>query len=183
MIDNVPPDFLKLLANDVRWGLLQALAHGDHRVQELVEAVDLPMNLVSYHLKKLRDEGIVIARRSEADGRDFYYSLDLERVRQLYQQAGARLHPLVGATADPNTHALLPLQRVLFICTHNSARSQMAEALLRHASDGAIDAYSAGSHPTQIHPDAIRAMDALGIDIRGRKRTISVITMGTASTG
>ena len=59
-------------------------------------------------------------------------------------------------------------RRVLFICTHNSARSQMAEGLLRARGGGAFDAFSAGTEATQVRPLAIAAMDELGIDIRGQ---------------
>ena len=56
-------------------------------------------------------------------------------------------------------------RRVLFLCTHNSARSQMAEGLLRHLSRGTIDGFSAGTEATAVRPLAIRAMRELGIDI------------------
>jgi arsenate reductase len=56
-------------------------------------------------------------------------------------------------------------QRVLFICTHNSARSQMAEGLLRHFGGERFEAFSAGTEATQVRPLAIRAMAELGIDI------------------
>jgi arsenate reductase (thioredoxin) len=56
-------------------------------------------------------------------------------------------------------------QRVLFLCTHNSARSQMAEGLLRHLAGDRFEAFSAGSEATHVRPLAIRAMDELGIDI------------------
>jgi protein-tyrosine-phosphatase/DNA-binding transcriptional ArsR family regulator len=163
-----PPDFIKLLANEVRWGILKALASGDHQVNELVVLLQQPINLVSYHLKKMRDEALVTTRRSEADGRDVYYTLDLERLRDLYLAAGGALHPLLAQPRpliDVNT---LPPVRVLVVCTHNSARSQMAEGLLRHLSGGRIAAFSAGSHPTCVHPDAIRTLDSLGIDIRAQ---------------
>ena len=52
---STPPDFLKLLAHDLRWGLVTALSRSDHRVHELMRLLDQPMNLVSYHLKQLRD--------------------------------------------------------------------------------------------------------------------------------
>ena len=55
--------------------------------------------------------------------------------------------------------------RVLFLCTHNSARSQMAEALLRHHSRGEVEVYSAGNEPGNVHPLAVRAMAESGIDI------------------
>jgi arsenate reductase len=56
-------------------------------------------------------------------------------------------------------------QRVLFICTHNSARSQMAEGWLRHLAGGRFEVHSAGTEATQVRPLAIRAMGEAGIDI------------------
>lgn len=55
--------------------------------------------------------------------------------------------------------------RVLFLCTHNSARSQMAEALLRQLGEGRFETYSAGTEATRVHPLAVRAMADVGIDI------------------
>ena len=56
--------------------------------------------------------------------------------------------------------------RLLFLCTNNSARSQMAEALTYHLSNGQVEAFSAGSHPAaQIHPLAVRAIARLGADM------------------
>ncbi len=59
--------------------------------------------------------------------------------------------------------------RILFLCTHNSARSQMAEGLLRHLAGDRFDAYSAGTEATAVRPLAIRAMAELGIDISGQE--------------
>ena len=56
-------------------------------------------------------------------------------------------------------------QRILFLCTHNSARSQMAEGLLRHLVGDRFEAHSAGTKATQVRPLAIRAMAEIGIDI------------------
>lgn len=55
--------------------------------------------------------------------------------------------------------------KVLFLCTHNSARSQMAEGLLRHFYGERYEVFSAGSSPTQVHPFAIKVMAEIGIDI------------------
>ena len=60
-------------------------------------------------------------------------------------------------------------KRVLFLCTGNSARSQMAEALLRHNADDNFEVFSAGLEAKGINPYAIRAMDEIGIDIRGQR--------------
>jgi arsenate reductase (thioredoxin) len=60
-------------------------------------------------------------------------------------------------------------QRVLFLCTHNSARSQMAEALLRHLGGDRFEAYSAGTEATHVRPLAIEAMRELGVDIAGQE--------------
>jgi arsenate reductase len=60
---------------------------------------------------------------------------------------------------------LMSAKRVLFLCTHNSARSQMAEGLLRHLAGGRFEAFSAGTEATAVRPLAIRAMSELGIDI------------------
>ncbi len=55
--------------------------------------------------------------------------------------------------------------RVLFLCTHNSARSQMAEGLLRHLGGDRFEAFSAGTEATHVRPFAIKVMAELGIDI------------------
>lgn len=168
MMTDTPPDVIRLLANDLRWQLVRELAVGDYRVNELVARVKQPLNLVSYHLKQLREGHLVTMRRSEADGRDNYYSLDLDYLRAVLDAAGSAIHPAVSR--PPATDLPLPrVASVLFVCTHNSARSQMAEGLLRHLSQGNIHVSSAGSAPATIHPDAIATMDALGIDIRSQQ--------------
>jgi len=60
-----------------------------------------------------------------------------------------------------------PKKRVLFVCTGNSARSQIAEGLLRHLSKGAVDAFSAGTEPKPVNPLALRVMGEAGLDISG----------------
>jgi arsenate reductase (thioredoxin) len=60
-------------------------------------------------------------------------------------------------------------QRVLFLCTHNSARSQMAEGLLRHLAGNSFEVHSAGTEATSVRPEAIEAMSELGADISGQE--------------
>jgi arsenate reductase (thioredoxin) len=59
--------------------------------------------------------------------------------------------------------------RVLFLCTHNSARSQMAEGLLRHLAGDRFEVMSAGTEATQVRPLAVRAMEEIGVDISGQE--------------
>lgn len=67
--------------------------------------------------------------------------------------------------SEPNVDSHSAHVRVLFLCTHNSSRSQMAEGLLRACGGGRYTVYSAGTHPRAVHPLAIRAMAEIGIDI------------------
>ncbi|RYP85198.1 ArsR family transcriptional regulator [Nocardioides guangzhouensis] len=164
-----PPPFVRLAGHPVRWRLLVGLATGDHRVRELVDLVGQPQNLVSYHLRLLRDADLVTARRSSFDGRDSYYRLDLDRCRDLLAGTGASLHPAL-AVARPEAPRPDRRLRVLFACTGNSARSPVAEALLRERTGGAVDVASAGSHPAErTHPSAVRVLaEDYGIDVSGR---------------
>jgi protein-tyrosine-phosphatase len=137
----------------------------------LCQLVGQPQNLVSYHLGRLRSARLVSARRSSADGRDAYYRLELARCSELLGSAGGLLHPglrLVPASIEPE-RGTGTRARVLFLCTGNSARSQMAEGLLQHLSHGTVEAYSAGSHPKALHPQAVRVMHRRGVDLRGRR--------------
>ena len=59
--------------------------------------------------------------------------------------------------------------KVLFLCTHNSARSQMAEGLLRHLAGDRFEVYSAGTQATSVRPEAISVMAELGVDISGQE--------------
>jgi ArsR family transcriptional regulator, arsenate/arsenite/antimonite-responsive transcriptional repressor / arsenate reductase (thioredoxin) len=150
---------------------MRELARSDRRVGELCELAGRRQSLVSYHLRELRDGGLVSPRRSTADGRDTYYALDLTRCRELLSSAGMSLHAGLAPTARQrgrHKHRSA-LARVLFLCTGNSARSQIAEALCEQLSGGLVSAASAGSHPKPLHPNAVRVMRERGIDLSGRR--------------
>jgi ArsR family transcriptional regulator, arsenate/arsenite/antimonite-responsive transcriptional repressor / arsenate reductase (thioredoxin) len=164
---------LRLGGHPARWRLLGALALSDRRVSELSRLLGQPQNLISYHLGKLRAERLVRTHRSQADGRDSYYILDLARCAQLLCVTGEAIHPgLRLATAPPCEAGRSSPQeppRLLFLCTGNSARSQIAQALVEHLARGAVEAVSAGSHPKPLHPNSVRVMRERGIDLRGRR--------------
>jgi ArsR family transcriptional regulator, arsenate/arsenite/antimonite-responsive transcriptional repressor / arsenate reductase (thioredoxin) len=174
-----PPRFLRLAGHPLRWRLLGELARSDRRVGELSKLADRPQSLVSYHLRQLRDGGLVSARRSLADGRDTYYLLELARCGELLADAGASLHPGLapaGGLAHGDCYRS-ERARVLFLCTGNSTRSQMAEALAKTLSAGAVQAVSAGSHPKPLHRNAVRVMRERGIDLAGsRSKELSEFT-------
>ena len=170
-----PPAFVRLAAHPVRWGLLTELAGSDYRVRELVARVGQPQNLVSYHLRLLRDGGLVTASRSSFDGRDSYYHLDLDHCAEALTDSGTALHPALRRhPAPPVPPVAQPGSRridVLFVCTGNSARSPIAEALLRHHTGEHLTVTSAGTRPRpQLHPNTIRVLrEAFGIDIANQR--------------
>lgn len=169
------PAFVRLAAHPLRWRLLTELADSDYRVRELVTLMGEPQNLVSYHLRLLRDGGLVTATRSSFDGRDSYYHLDLDRCADALAESGSALHPALHREHAPRI-PLVDLRRsprvgVLFVCTGNGARSPIAEALLRHRAGGQVEVASAGSRPKpRLHPNAVRLLrEAFGIDIIGQR--------------
>ncbi|MFE7796971.1 ArsR family transcriptional regulator [Nocardia sp. NPDC057440] len=162
----VPP-FVHLAAHPLRWRLLNELSGSDYRVRELVTLVGEPQNLVSYHLRLLRNGGLVTTTRSSFDGRDSYYHLDLDRCAEVLVGAGAALHPALRLRTTPPAFDPPVAPAVLFVCTGNSARSAIAEALLHHHAGGRVEVLSAGSSPKpSMHPNTVRVLrEEFGIDI------------------
>lgn len=168
------PAFVGLAAHPLRWRLLTELAGSDLRVRELCARVAHPQNLVSYHLRLLRTGGLVTARTSSHDARDSYYHLDLDRCADALTSAGEAVHPALRLRQPPPPTTLAgPAGRpsVLFSCTGNSARSPIAEALLRRRAGREVEVVSAGSHPRpHLHPYAVRVLrEEFGVDVADQR--------------
>ena len=172
------PSVLKMLSHDLRWRIVSALARSDYHGHELMALLQEPQNVVSYHLRLLRESHLAQERRSAADARDVYYSLDLAKMRDLYFAAGQAIHPAMQGDSEQGDSESTPKEsedatpttksRVLFLCTHNSARSQMAEGILRFLAGDRVEVASAGTEVTRVHPLAIQVMKEMNIDISGQ---------------
>ncbi len=134
------------LGDPSRLAIIDLLANADRASGELGEALGLPTNLVAHHLRVLEEAGLVLRRRSEGDGRRTYVTRT---------QACNRL---LGAGRLPRPH------RVAFLCSQNSARSQLAESYWRTVSD--IPVVSGGTHPaSRVHPRAVAVGRRHGLDL------------------
>jgi protein-tyrosine-phosphatase/DNA-binding transcriptional ArsR family regulator len=195
VLDGAP--FLRLIADETRWLIVRMLAFSDLRAGEIGAVLHLPSNALSYHLKRLRTAGVLRDRHSSGDARDVYYHLDVARLQDLFSAAGDALYPglvfnsaiwadtggsgsdgasdgpahdALAAPSDAQTSSRTTLSRpmrVLFLCTHNGARSQMAEALMRTMGGDQVEVCSAGSAPTEVDPEALATLEEVGIDTTG----------------
>jgi ArsR family transcriptional regulator, arsenate/arsenite/antimonite-responsive transcriptional repressor / arsenate reductase (thioredoxin) len=129
------------LADPARLRITDVLADGDASPSELAAILAMPSNLLAHHLHVLENAGIIARHRSQGDRRRIYL----------------RLVP--GALDIPAGQPARAAQRVLFVCTANSARSHLAAALWRRASR--VPAASAGTHPAAV-------IDSGAIDAAGR---------------
>ena len=164
-----PPRFLQLAGHPLRWRLLSELACSDRRVGELCALAAQRQSLVSYHLRRLREGGLVSARRSLADGRDTYYVLDLARCGELLAGAGARcIRAWPRPPARTTPARWLTSARVVYVHRQQRAladgRGACRTAVRRRAA-----CRSAGSHPKPLHRNAVRVMRARGIDLAGHR--------------
>jgi protein-tyrosine-phosphatase len=144
----------------LRWRLAGQLYGSDLTVGELTAAIHEAQNLVSYHLRLLRDAGLVHERRSSADGRDVYYSLDRRAVTAGLLSVLESINPgakLPAGIASEESMVGRPVS-VLFLCTGNSARSQIAEVMLRELGGRNVLVRSAGTHPAGVHPQVLEVL-------------------------
>jgi len=133
-------DRFAALADPVRLRIVDLLTVGDVSPGELQRQLGISSSLLAHHIGMLERTGFLIRMRSEADRRRTYLRLG------------------EGALSDLLPAARLGARRVVFVCTGNSARSQLAAALWRSVSD--VPATSAGTHPAErIEPGAIAAAE------------------------
>jgi len=136
------------LGDAVRLRIVDELLLGDRTFRELVDSSGVLGNLAAHHLKVLEDAGLITRRQSDGDHRRRYISLQYER--------------LEAAAPAPGR---LDVGFVVFICTHNSARSQFAAELWRTTTGGPAD--SAGTEPaSRVHPLAVEVAGEFGVDLR-----------------
>jgi protein-tyrosine-phosphatase/DNA-binding transcriptional ArsR family regulator len=170
-------DGLSSLAQPTRLTVFRRLlaAHpGSVAAGDLARLCDVPHNTMSTHLGVLSRAGLVTAER---DGRAMNYRVDLKAFRGLVKfLAGdccngrpdlcGDIARLIPANDCSEAQIMAPAFNVLFLCTRNSARSIMAEALLEKVGRGTFRAYSAGSDPARTPmPDVIKRLQALGHDV------------------
>ena len=138
------------LADPTRLRIVDRLGYGDASPRELQAVLDLPSNLLAHHIGVLERSGLLGRRRSEADRRRAYLHLVPDALGELLPQ---------GVTVAP---------RVVFVCTANSARSQMAAALWKRTSH--VPVASAGTHPApKAAPGAVAAARRHGLRLAGSR--------------
>ena len=141
------------LGDKHRLGIVEELAASDRSPGELGERFDLATNLLAHHLDVLEGAGLIERFISAGDRRRRYVRL----IREPLAALGVRI-------ARPNGP-------ILFVCSHNSARSQLAAALWRDRTGGI--ASSAGTHPAvRVHPRAVTAARRAGLDLSGATPTL-----------
>ncbi len=175
---------IKLLSHPERLRLLDVLRRQPECVCHLEALLEKPQPYVSQQLRVLREAGVISAER---DGQNLYYQLsDMEVGRWLNAVLGQASgeypelirHKQLISCACPQcatgievsfheqnitSEVSVAKRKLIFICTGNSARSQMAEAFLRHHAADQFEAYSAGLEPHGLNPYTVRVMQEVGI--------------------
>ncbi|WP_433554158.1 helix-turn-helix domain-containing protein [Micromonospora zamorensis] len=137
------------LGDPARLAIVDALTLGDASPGEIGHDLEMPTNLVAHHVKVLSEAGLVTRGRSEGDRRRTYLRLRPEALAKL---------------APPQ---LTGVGRVVFVCTHNSARSQLAAALWTDRTH--TPAASAGTKPARgVHPRAVTVAHRHGLHLDPR---------------
>ncbi|MBW6439761.1 helix-turn-helix domain-containing protein [Actinoplanes hulinensis] len=132
------------LGDPARLAIVDALILGDASPGEIAADLAMPTNLVAHHVKVLQEAGLLARTRSEGDRRRTYLRL------------------VTGVLSSLTTPNLESAERVVFVCTHNSARSQLAAALWRDRIGGEVA--SAGTAPApRVHPRAVRVAHEHGL--------------------
>ena len=138
------------LGEPARLAIVERLLLSDASPTELGRELSLPSNLVAHHLAQLEGVGLITRARSESDHRRTY----------------VRLNP--GALAGLVPVGVREAARVVFVCTANSARSPLAQALWTRRSR--IPAASAGTEPAEcVHPGAVKAARRHGLSLAGTR--------------
>lgn len=165
---------LSALAQESRLEVFRALAREAPEglaASVLAERLGVPASTLSFHLDQLVTSGLLLRER---DGRSLVYSVNVERVHELLWFLGEDccqgkealcVEPTARIQAR-NVEATAPVARprVLFLCSQNSARSQMAEAILRREAGDRFEVHSCGLRPAEIHPMTLRVLEEVGLD-------------------
>ena len=180
------PEALGLLGDKTRLRLLRLLAERPLTVGQMAVVLGVSQSAVSQHLAKLRHAGFVAEERQ---GQQVLYHLHpqelqavTERIEEFFS-APLASHPLMAQQCERLDRLYGPVEvalpmaapkppiisrgtpTVLFVCTANSARSQMAEGFARSYGGSAVHVLSAGLEPAGVHPMAIAVMEEEGVDI------------------
>jgi ArsR family transcriptional regulator, arsenate/arsenite/antimonite-responsive transcriptional repressor / arsenate reductase (thioredoxin) len=134
------------LGDPIRLAIVDELISSDRSPVELRRLVGTESNLLAHHLDVLEAVGLVVRKRSSGDGRRRYVQLERSSLPELVPNRRVTRRP------------------ALFVCTHNSARSQLAAALWAVLVDELAE--SAGTHPAaRVHPGAVQAARRAGLDL------------------
>ncbi len=140
------------LGDPHRLGIVDELTVSDRTPAELQAVLGCRSNLLAHHLDVLEAAGLISRHRSSGDGRRRYVRIEPEATAAL----------AVGPSVTP--------QPALFVCSHNSARSQLAAALWQELTHE--PASSAGTHPAdRVHPGAVAAARRAGLDLSAARPT------------